>query len=458
MNAFVLALQWVFLLFFIVGTVCALALNLLAIPALRRRAALQAIGKLPPPYPGFAPPVSLLVPVCEDEAGIVDHVRGLLALDYPEFEVLVISDGARDGSLQALVDAFGLTGFPEVYWRRITAQPVRTIYHSTMHKNLRVVDKEHGGRADALNVGINASRYPLICAVDRRCLLLRDSLRRVAEPFLDDPALVASASTMGLASARNPIEGITRGAELPSGLTDLMQVVEHLRTLQFSPLGWAALDASLIVDDAFTVVRKDAAVEAGGYLRGAVSENMELLARLHRVMRARGDKCPVQFVPEPICWAEAPATLGGVKAERMYRQQGLAQCLHLNAGLLETRHAGGPAGLLAYPFLMVFECYGPFVELAAYAIMLALWAGGLVSGTDLGVFLVAIFALGLVSSLSAILLEELSYGVYPQRAQLGRLVLGAVVENVGYRQLVAAWRLIALARYLRGERVAVPAY
>ena len=452
MRTFILGLEWFFLLYFVLINVGYIALNLLAIPSLRRKTALRPLEDLPPVYSGFEPPVSLLVPAYNEEATIASSVRSLLQLDYPEFEIVVINDGSKDGTLEALKQAFQLEGFPEVYWRRINAQPIRTIYHSRTHANLRVIDKVNGGKADALNVGINASRFPLFCAMDADSILQRDSLRRVIEPFLDDPTAIASGGTVRIANGCTVSAGNLERVELPRNFLALLQIVEYLRAFLFGRMGWATIDAVLIISGAFGVFRKDAVVEAGGYKADTIGEDMELIVRLHRVMRARGEPYKIHFVPDPICWTEAPESLAVLKGQRIRWQRGLCESLHKNRDLLKTHGAGGPPGLLAYPFFMVFECYGPLIEVAGYVFMTAMFLIGQISGLAFGAFLALAFSLGFLLSVSALLLEEYAFHLYPRFSQMGMLICVAIAENLGYRQLVTYWRLIGLTRWLRGAR------
>jgi cellulose synthase/poly-beta-1,6-N-acetylglucosamine synthase-like glycosyltransferase len=377
-------------------------------------------------------------------------VRSLLQLDYAEFEVVVINDGSRDGTLRALEEAFDLEPFPEAHWRRLKAQPVRTIYRSRTQPNLRVVDKENGGKADALNVGINASRFPLFCAMDADSILQRDSLRLVVEPFLDDPTTIASGGTVRIANGCVVSGGHLERVGLPRHPLALLQLVEYLRAFLFGRMGWAGINAVLIISGAFGVFRKDAVVEAGGYMANTIGEDMELVVRLHRVMRAKKQPYAIHFLPDPICWSEAPESLAILKSQRIRWQRGLAESLHRNLGLAGPR--GGAPGMLAFPFFMLFECYGPLIEVAGYAFMALLWLLGATSTEAFVTFLLLAFSLGFLLSVSALLLEEISYHVYPRFSQMGVLVVAALAENFGYRQLVTVWRLIGLTRWLRGAR------
>jgi len=450
MSTVVRGLEWFFLLYFVGINLGYIALNLLAIPTLQRKIAVRPLENLPPVYSGFEPPVSLLVPAYNEEATIASSVRSLLQLDYAEFEVVVVNDGSKDGTLAALQEAFALEVFPEAHWRRLKTQPVRAIYRSRMYPSLRVVDKENGGKADALNVGINASRYPLFCAMDADSILQRDSLRRVVEPFLDDPRTIASGGTVRIANGCIVSGGHMERVGLPRHPLALVQIVEYLRAFLFGRVGWATINAVLIISGAFGVFRKDAVVEAGGFMANTIGEDMELIVRLHRFMRARNRPYAIHFLPDPICWTEAPESLAILKSQRIRWQRGLAESLHRNIALMGPR--GGAPGLVAFPFFLVFECYGPFIEVAGYVFMTLVWIFGAISGTAFASFLGLAISLGFLLSVSALLLEEVSYHLYPRFSQMGILVAAAIFENVGYRQLVTVWRLIGLVRWLRGAR------
>jgi cellulose synthase/poly-beta-1,6-N-acetylglucosamine synthase-like glycosyltransferase len=421
-----------------------LLLHFLAWRRLRRVVALRALHDLPAAHTGLELPVTLIVPTIDTSGTIVERVRGVLSMDYPEFEVVVVNDGSSDDTLAVLQAAFQLEPFPEVYWRRLATKPIRAIYRSHLHRNLRVVDKESGGRADALNAAINASRYPLFCALPADALVLHDSLRRAVAPFTEDSTAAASGAALGLANGCAISENRITGVDLPRSSLGLLQVVEYLRTYPFARLGWACLHGGLLMSGSLSVFRKDAAVEAGGFKSETRGAATELMMRLHRLLRTRGESYSVHFVPDAVGWTVAPETFSGIRVQHERRQWGLSESLQANAALLGTR---GAPGRITWPWLAAFEVLGPPIELAAYAFMLLMFALGQLSGYALLMFLAAVFALGFLVSASALLLEEFAFRLYPRSDQLPRLIAGALVENLGYRQLVAWWRTVGLAKW-----------
>ena len=449
MRTVLLGIEWAILVFFVIAHVGQVVRNLLSIARLRR-IALRHLEDLPPAHPDLQPPVSLLVAAHDDEATIVGRVRLLLQLDYPEFEIVVVNDGSSDGTLDALQKAFDLEAYPEAYWRRIPTQPLRAVYRSRTVPILRVLDKEPGGMADALNAGVNVSRYPLFCPVDAGAILLRDGLRRVVEPFIQDPGTIATRAAARISEGCTFANGKLQAVELPAGLLGRLQVLESLRSLPFGRLGWGTINGAIVAPSALAVFRKDPVVEARGYRADAIAGDTELLVRVHHQLKSRGEACAIHFVADPVCWTEVPATAAGVAQARIERQQGLAQLLHANGSLLRT--GGGVRGLLAYASAMLYECYGPLIEGGGYLFLALLYATGLISGAMVLAFLLMAVSLGFLASLTGLLLEDLTFRLYGRFGQAGGLAFAALVENLGYRQLIALARSVGLVRWLRGPR------
>jgi cellulose synthase/poly-beta-1,6-N-acetylglucosamine synthase-like glycosyltransferase len=437
---------WFVLVYFILLNLGYLSLNLLALGSLRRDIHRKIVDELPQPFTGLEPAISLLVPAYNEEATIAASLRSMLQLAYPEFEIVVINDGSRDGTLKVLIEQFDLVLFPEAVNPRLPTQPVRGVWRSRSHPNLRVVDKENGGKADSLNAGINVARHPLFCGVDADSLLARDSLRRVVRPFLRDPRMVASGGTVRVANGCEVQAGLLTRVGLPRNPWALFQVVEYLRAFLFGRLGWSEIGGMLIISGAFGLFRTDVVVDAGGYRPKTIGEDMELVVRLHRMLRERGVDYRIEFVPDPVCWTEVPEDRRTLANQRIRWQRGLSESLAGHWRLMFSRNGGAP-GWLAFPFMVLFEWLGPIVELGGYIFMAVAFASGLVSWQAFAVFLFLAIGLGILLSASGLLLEEIAFHVYPKRRHLLVLAVVVVLENFGYRQLNSWWRLVGLYRW-----------
>lgn len=443
--------EWLFLLYLLGLTAGYLMLDVVAAIHLRRYMEERSLNSLPHGYTGFEPQITLLVPAFNEEATIATTVKSLLQLRYSEFEIVVINDGSKDNTLDVLIKEFGLIPFPEAYDARLATKPIRTVYHAPAQPNLRVVDKDNGGKADSLNAGINISLYPLFCCIDADSILQRDSLRLAAQPFLDDPHTIACGGTVRVANGCEVKNGFLTKVGLPTNILALFQIVEYLRAFLFGRLGWSPINAMLIISGAFGLFHKDTVIGIGGYRHDTIGEDMELVVRLHRHMRLAGKPYRITFAPDPICWTEAPEDLTTLKNQRIRWQRGLCESLTNNLDLL-FHPKGGAVGWLAFPFMALFEWLGPAIEVFGYVIVTIGFILGFVSFKVWLVLLVAAISLGILLSVSAFFLEEMSFHVYPKPQHVLLLLLGAMLENFGYRQLNSLWKLIGLYRWMIGKK------
>ncbi|SEO44553.1 glycosyltransferase family 2 protein [Aquisalimonas asiatica] len=443
--------QLVFLAYFIGLNGGYLTLNLLALASLRRSLRYRTDGETGVPYLGIEPGTSLLVPAYNEETTIVASIRSMLQLEYPDFEIIVINDGSRDETLDALKRAFDLQPQLDPALRVVPCAPVRGVFRSRNHPELTVVDKANGGKADALNAGLNYASKPLFCAVDADSILQRDSLLRVVQPFMDDERTIAAGGTVRVANGSDVQGGFLVSAGLPRSLLARLQIVEYLRAFLFGRLGWSPLNALLIISGAFGLFDRDRVIAAGGYRTDCVGEDMELVVRLHQYHRERRIPYRIRYVPDPICWTEVPEDMGTLHRQRTRWQRGLAESLTSNWRLAANPRGGMP-GRVAWPFMAIFEWLGPLIELAGYLFMVTGFAMGFVSGPALLAFMLVAVGFGMVLSVTALLLEALSFRVYTRRTDMLRLFLAALVENLGYRQLNTLWRCQGLWQWLRGKR------
>lgn len=442
---FIVMVEVFFFLYFIVLNSGYIFLTFVASSHLRDYMESQDITGLPQFYTELEPPVSILVPAYNEALTIEASVRSLLQLRYSEFEVVVINDGSTDETIEVLKKTFSLMPFPEAYRKRLAAQDIRAIYRSTTHANLRIIDKENGGKGDSLNAGINAARYPLFCGVDADSMLHPESLRLLSRPFMEDAKTVACGGTVRLSNGCEVQRGVLQKTGLPHNILALFQIVEYLRAFLFGRLGWSPMNALLIISGAFGLFHKETVVRVGGYRTDTMGEDMELVVRLHRVLSRERKPYRISFVADPVCWTEAPEDLRTLKNQRIRWQRGLGESLGMNRAFMFSRPVS-LAGWFAFPFLWIFEWWGPFFELSGYIFMgWAYWAG-LLSQEAFGAFMFVAVGMGVMLSTTSLLLEERSFHTFPKASQLLVLLIVSLVESLGYRQFVSVIRLYGLAQ------------
>jgi cellulose synthase/poly-beta-1,6-N-acetylglucosamine synthase-like glycosyltransferase len=395
----------------------------------------------------YAPPVSVIVPAYNEEATIVASVRSFLALRYPLFEVVVVNDGSKDRTVETLRDEFGLSESDQPVRLQLKTQPIKHVYASPTER-LILVDKENGGKADALNAGICAANYPLVCCIDADIILDEDALLRVSRPMIESKKIVAVGGIVRVANGCEVEAGRVVKIKTPRASIPNYQIVEYLRAFLAGRTGWSVLNCLLIISGAFGMFRRQDFIEAGGYAHDTVGEDMEVVTRMHRTLRERGEEYGIVFIPDPVAWTEVPTTLRVLRRQRDRWHRGLMDTLVRHRKmLLNPRY--GTVGLLAMPYFFLFEFLGPVVELLGYiAVPLSLLFGFLDIEFAITFFLAAV-GLGAVLSVAAIFLEELRFNRYPRWSDVLKLTLYGILENFGYRQLNTVWRAWAIVSFLR---------
>lgn len=397
------------------------------------------------------PPVSVLVPAYNEDTTIVESVYSLLALRYPEHEVIVVNDGSSDNTVARLRETFDLVPVRKALRVLLPTAPIRAVYVSRRHRNLWVVDKENGGKADALNAGVNASRYPYVCAIDADAILEEDALLRVARPIIEEPEIVVA--TGGIVRIANGCQirgGRVLDVRLPHSRLAVLQVLEYFRAFLIGRVGWSRLNALLIISGAFGLFRRSLVETVGGFSVDTVGEDMELVVRLHRHLRERDEPYRIEFVPDPVCWTEAPETMRQLSRQRRRWHRGLGETLWRHRRVAGNGRYGA-LGAAAVPYFLLFEFLGPLVELLGVPAIIVWWIFGELSPVFLVGFFVVAILLGVLLSLAALVLEEHSFRRHRSGRDVARLVGFSLVENLGYRQLLSFWRFQAFFDLARGR-------
>ncbi|HYJ34182.1 MAG TPA: glycosyltransferase [Candidatus Binatia bacterium] len=400
----------------------------------------------------FTFPISVLVPAFNEETTVVEAVRSVLSLDYPQHEVIVINDGSSDGTLARLTREFGLVRRETIVRRSIpTDTALRGIYRSPTIPNLVVVDLEHAGKSAALNAGINVSRYPLFCTIDADSVFQENALLRVVRPFLEDPdRVIAVGGQVRVANGCKVERGRVVDPHLPQNILAAFQVVEYLRAFVASRLGLSAMNNLLILSGVFSLFRKDVVVEVGGYRSDVVTEDMELVLRLHHAMREQGRPYSVVFLPDPICWTEVPQGVRTLARQRGRWHRGLLHSLWLHRSIFWEKKSGS-LRWLGMPYYVLFELLGPVVEVIGYIVLPIAYFMGFLSPLYFWAFLFLSVTSGAFLSISAVFLEELSFGLYRSWGDFALMIAIGVIENFTYRILTLFFRLGAMVDILLGR-------
>jgi cellulose synthase/poly-beta-1,6-N-acetylglucosamine synthase-like glycosyltransferase len=396
-------------------------------------------------------PISILVPAYNEELTIVASVRSFLSLHHPAFEVIVVSDGSKDRTVAMLEEAYDLSEVPfSLFQSQIPTQPVLRVLRSRQYPNLLVVDKANGGKSDAVNAALNMARYPLVCVVDADSLLDIEALLRASRLFMEDPTVVAVGGTVRPLNGARVQDGQIRALNIPAKWIERLQVLEYNRAFFSGRAGWASLSMLLIISGAFGVFRRQAVLEVGGYATNTVTEDMELVVRLHKYFCQQQRPYRILFTPDPMCWTEVPSDWGTLRRQRNRWHRGLIETLWTHRDmLLNPRY--GRIGLLAVPYFWLYEAFSPMIECFGYAFFIFSVATHILN-VEFAVWFLALAVLfGMIVSQMSALMEGLLVHRYERLSERFLLLLIGLVEFVGYRQWLV-WERFRATFQIRRKR------
>lgn len=401
----------------------------------------------------LAPSVSIIVPAYNEEAGVVESAKSLLKLSYPTFEVVIVNDGSKDRTMKVLSEAFRLRPAKKLYRGFVPTAPVRGLYRSMepAYQNLLVVDKENGGKGDALNVGVNVAKYEHVCCIDADSILEQDALQKVIRPFLNDENVVAVGGIVRVVNGCEVQSGRVRSVGLSRAILPVIQVVEYFRAFLLGRMVWQSYNGLLIISGAFGVFRRQAVLDVGGYRADTVGEDLELVMHMHHHYRKNRIPYRIVFVPDPVCWTEVPERIRDLSRQRNRWHRGLLESMLRHAAMFYNPRYG-VVGMLSMPYFVMVELLGPVIELLGIIVVIYLWASGLVTVGMVILFFVVSIYYGIMYSFGAVLLEEVSFQRYPKSRHLLRILLSAFLENLGYRQILLIVRAKAFVDVLLGRK------
>lgn len=395
-------------------------------------------------------PISILVPAYNEETTIVDNVKNLLNLDFPEYEVIVVNDGSMDQTLDVLKKTFSLVKVKQPIRMQIPTNQVNAVYHSTLYPFLIVIDKVNGGKADALNVGINVSKYPIFVSIDADSLLEKQSLFKIIMPFAKDHRVVSIGGIVRIASGCRVENGELVDIGLSKKPLVNFQTVEYLRAFLTGRIGFDAMGMLLIVSGAFGAFKKQEVIEVGGYTRNCIGEDMELTVKLHKSLKDKNKDYKIKFLPDPVCWTQPPSAYKDLKGQRKRWQIGLIDTLMKHRDMLLNRKYGR-IGMLSLPYFWIFEFIGPIIETLGYIFVFVAYCLKIINIQFFIGFYVLSVLYGIMLSIGALMLEEYTFKKYPSIIQLIQLLFYAIIDNFGYRQINTLFKVEALLTYRKNK-------
>ncbi len=403
----------------------------------------------------YAPGVSLIAPAYNEAATIIENVRSLLSIHYNNYQVVIVNDGSKDDTLAKLVKAYDLEQVNFYIDAQLTTRPVRGVYKSrkAVFHNLLVVDKENGGKADALNVGLNIASHNYVACIDVDCVLEQDALLKLVKPFMEEGRhkVIATGGVIRIANSCTVTDGKLVKVNLPEKFLPRVQALEYIRAFMLGRMAWAKLDGLLIISGAFGMFDRKIAIQAGGYNHKTVGEDMELIVRMRRFMHEKKQKYRVAYIPDPLCWTEAPETYKVLGRQRNRWTRGTIETLFIHRKLFMNPKYGS-IGLLSYPFWLFFEWLAPLIEVAGILYFIVLACLGMVNWVFFLSLLAAVYCFAVMFSSIAICIEEFTFHQYRKKREIVSLFKTALLEPIFFHPFVVWSALRGNIDLLRGKK------
>lgn len=391
-------------------------------------------------------PISLLIPAYNEQENIVQNIRALMKLDYPEYELIVINDGSTDHTHDSIIEAFDLYPIEHAMKVSIPTQDIRNIYYNVKYPNLYYIDKKSGGKSDALNAGINLSSYPLFACLDADSRIEKDSLLKLSNEFLKNTSTVVAGGLVRIANGSVINDGVWESFRIPDSIIERFQIVEYFRSFLAGRVSWGLSNSLLIVSGAFGVFKKQTVIDVGGYKTNTIGEDMEIVVRIHEYMLKNKKKYAVKFVEDAVCWTQGPMHLKDIRSQRRRWQIGLFDSLFSHKKMLfNPRYKF--VGLFSIPYNWIFELFGAVVEVLGYFIIPFSLIMGELNMFFFVLYLVLAILLGIILSIGGLILEQYTKKGSMSAKQCMKLSIYAILENFGYRQLISIFRVEGMLKY-----------
>ena len=392
----------------------------------------------------FAPSISVIAPAYNESLTIVSNIRALLSLFYHDFEVIIVNDGSKDDSLEKMIKTYDLEKVNYAVHYKIKSQRIRGVYKSRNESfhNLIVVDKENGGKADALNAGINIAGNDYFVAIDVDSIIESDALLKLAKPFLEeiDHEIIATGGVVRIANSCVIEGGQIVKVNLPRKLLPGFQVLEYTRAFLMGRMAWSRLNGLLLISGALGLFNKQIVIECGGYYPKTVGEDMELVVRMRRYMAEKKEKFRVAYIPDPLLWTEAPDSIDILGRQRNRWTRGTIDTLFIHHKLFGNPRYG-LMGVLSYPFWFFFEWLAPLIEFTGliYFIFIVIFTNP--NWTFILSLFAFVYAFAIMLSTVAIMYEELTFHRYERKTDVIKLFLLAWIEPFIYHPLTVWWAI-----------------
>lgn len=399
----------------------------------------------------FYRPVSIIVPAFNEEITVVDTVNSLLELDYQLYEIIVVDDGSKDQTSLELINSFNLKPVNLPIKLALKSKPYSQVYE-TYVANIKItlIVKSNGGKGDALNMGINASRFPYFLTIDADSILQRDSLEKIVQPVFKDPHIVAVGGFINVSQSAKIRNGKVKDYSIQWNPIVGMQIVEYYRSFLASKIFLNKFNGNLIISGAFGLFKKDVVIESGGYSTDTLGEDMDIILKLHSFCRNNNRKYSIEYEPSAICWSEVPSSFKDLFKQRKRWYLGLFQSMSKYSFIFMNIKFGA-LSFFSYMYYLFYELLSPAVEVLGI-LMIGFFS---ILGSLNIEFMVKFFLLysiyGVFVSITAFGQMVFTDNIKINKTNIIKVIVFSLIEGFILRYILSFTRIISFIRYEKNK-------
>jgi len=383
----------------------------------------------------LVPRISIIAPAFNESKSIIDNIRTLLSLYYNNFEVIIVNDGSIDDTFQKIIQVYELVKVNYYFDYRIPCEKIKGVYKSDnpAYNRLTVIDKNNGGKADSLNAGINISRNSLIVTIDSDSIIETDSILKLVKPFLEekDRKVIGTGGVIRIINSCEVERGHIREIHIPDQILPRLQVLEYTRAFLLGRMAWSQIDGLMLISGAMGMFDRETVIMSGGYSIKTVGEDMELVLRMRRFKAERNEKYEVTYIPDPLCWTEAPSDLKSLRKQRTRWTRGLIESLWTHRKLF-MNFKYGRLGVLGYPYWLFLEWMSPLIAFSGFIYTVYLAIAHKLNLPFFFLLFLFVYTFAVSLSVWAVLFEEITFHKYPRKKDVLRLLVSSLVEPFFY--------------------------
>lgn len=366
----------------------------------------------------FDMPVSIILPVYNEEKNMIEILDSLLHLDYKLYEIIIIDDGSKDKTVEKIVKHYGLKRIEKVVRKKIETEPVNSYYEKNGDIKMIVVKKEHGGVADALNVGVNIARYPYLLTVSSKVKVKPDILTELMKPIIEKKNISA-------------VFGNIKRIGKNKTYFNMVEDIKHNRVIR----GRSTFDlynGNIVSEEGILLLKKEYVFEVGGYQKNTICEDIELLLSIHQYALANKKEYEIEFVPRTVGYLEYADTRKELRKREQRETAGIIQSMmkHKNMFLKPKYKFVGTVSFLYY-FIMTY--FMPFLESLAILSMIVSCTLNYISLDTFFMYLLIYILIGTILNIMT-MLSETDIKKMNSKDYLSMLCY-CFLWNIGFRQI-----------------------